>query len=55
MGRPTQSTNLDSRGLSETEAPAKTAYKGWTEVPHAYVADIQRCLHVDPPTTGVGT
>jgi hypothetical protein len=48
---PTESTNLDPWGLSETEPPTKEHTLGATGPPHTYVADVQLGLHVGPPTT----
>jgi hypothetical protein len=39
--RPTESSNLDPWGLSETEPPVKLAYTGWNEDLDTYVARAQ--------------
>jgi hypothetical protein len=56
----TESSNLDSWGLPETEAPTKEqALAGPTPPAPApntqtYIADVQLGLHVGPPTTRAG-
>lgn len=50
-GKTTTSTNLDPKGLKETEAPAKehALDTGWTYTPHTYAIDVQLAIHLSSP------
>ena len=50
--RPTELANLDPWELSETERSTKEHTWARLGPPCTYVADMQLCLHVGPPTTG---
>lgn len=45
-GRPRESTNLDSWGLSETESPTKEHTWGAPRLPYTYAAHVHLGLHV---------
>ena len=53
--RPTKSTNLDPRGLPETDPLTKEQAwaRPWLPILH-YVADVQLDIHVGSPTARVG-
>lgn len=51
--RPTDLTKLGLLGLIETEQPTR-ACRGWTQVSHTHVADVQLVLHVGYLTIGMG-
>jgi hypothetical protein len=50
--RPTESTNLGSWGLTETEPPTKEHAGAGPSAPPPFVADMPFGLHVDPLTNG---
>ena len=53
--RPTESTNLGTQGLTETEPPTKEhAGAGASPSPHVFGVDVQLGLHGCPLTIGVG-
>jgi hypothetical protein len=52
-GRPTESTNLDLCGLSETELPTKEHTQVGPRYPCTYVACVKFSLCASPPKTEV--
>jgi hypothetical protein len=53
IGKQTESTNVDTWGLSESEPPTKEHTRAEPRPPYIYVADMQLDLHVALEKTGI--